>query len=413
MKFEIAKKHHPDAPAHKGGAVLPVRLELAAIGMESEFSLVVDGDPVRPESLFRDPRDFIRQALVHRTGTSYHIPTGGAVYFDTGVIEVATPVIEIEPGCAARAGRSLWESIRFLREELDAWQVRTGHDARLVGFSTHYNVSFDIPDDRRNGGRTVDKLALLLAYILPLPVMMLAANKRSTGIGVRPRNERIEVTADFTPSASLMIAAGALIAGIVREVMQWPDYEPSMLRSKGVPVIQKFAPMPHTSRKGWLARYGCFPFNPFQTPPDQAVWPVEDKEGLYSLRELAWAITSPFLPAIRRLAGPFTYRMLVRVLRGRAPSLLDLPDRPEAYEDVGRLCMWDDLFPEHMLSRSRYERVLIRAISGRKLTLGGYKYTPKGFRGWAEVVFSRDADGTERSFPIDYLVSHLDRWERQ
>ena len=63
---------------------------------------------------------------MHRTGRSYHLPTGGAVYFDTGVIEIATPMIELEPGCAARAGRSLWESIRFLREELDAWEQREG-----------------------------------------------------------------------------------------------------------------------------------------------------------------------------------------------------------------------------------------------------------------------------------------------
>ena len=40
-------------------------------------------------------------------------------------------------------------------------------------------------------------------------VMMLAANRKSTGIGVRPRGNRVEVTADFTPDASLMIATGS------------------------------------------------------------------------------------------------------------------------------------------------------------------------------------------------------------
>ena len=83
--------------------------------------------------------------MMHRTGRSYHLPTGGAVYFDTGVIEIATPVIEIERGCAARAGRSLWESIHFLRDELDAWEEREQRTVHLSGFSTHYNVSFDIP----------------------------------------------------------------------------------------------------------------------------------------------------------------------------------------------------------------------------------------------------------------------------
>ncbi|QJW83345.1 hypothetical protein HK414_01285 [Ramlibacter terrae] len=95
-------------------------LRLAAIGLEAECSLMLDDQPTRPEALFGSPRDFIRGELMHRQGTSYHLPTGGAVYFDTGVIEVATPVIEIERGCAARAGRSLWEALQFIRGELDA-----------------------------------------------------------------------------------------------------------------------------------------------------------------------------------------------------------------------------------------------------------------------------------------------------
>ena len=89
---------------------------------------------------------------VHRTGRSYHLPTGGAVYFDTGVIEIATPMIEIERGCGARGTRALWESLGFLREELDAWEQRHERDVRLVGFSTHYNVSFELPPRAR--GRT-------------------------------------------------------------------------------------------------------------------------------------------------------------------------------------------------------------------------------------------------------------------
>ncbi|MBW3570439.1 MAG: hypothetical protein KY467_04975, partial [Gemmatimonadetes bacterium] len=98
------------------------RLELAAMGMEAEFSVTLDGQPVRPEDVFGSPRAFVRGNLMHRQGTSYHLPTGGAVYFDTGVIEVATPVIEIERGCAARTGRSLWEGILEVRSALDDWE---------------------------------------------------------------------------------------------------------------------------------------------------------------------------------------------------------------------------------------------------------------------------------------------------
>ncbi|MBD0321720.1 MAG: hypothetical protein ICV87_15395, partial [Gemmatimonadetes bacterium] len=225
----------------KGGAKAD-KLQLAAIGMEAEFSVLVDDQPVRPEDVFGDPRAFVRGELMHRIGTSYHLPTGGAVYFDTGVIEVATPVIEIERGCAARAGRSLWESILYLRGELDAWERREQCEVKLVGFSTHYNVSFELPRSEQGRSRTVHKLALLLSYILPAPVMLLAANRRSTGVGVRPRGDRIEITADFTPSASLMIATGTLIAGIVREVMTWPSFELDMLDRMNLPVLSGYRP---------------------------------------------------------------------------------------------------------------------------------------------------------------------------
>jgi hypothetical protein len=89
--------------------------------------------------------------------------------------------------------------------------------------------------------------------------MMLAANRRSTGIGVRPRGDRIEITADFTPSASLMIATGTLIAGIVREVMTWPSFELDMLDRKGLPGAERLPAYPAHVAKGWLARYDTFP----------------------------------------------------------------------------------------------------------------------------------------------------------
>src|SRR5690606_9951804 len=142
----------------------PGRLQLAAIGLEAEFSLVVDGRPARPERVFGDPRSFLGGGRMHRVGTSYHLNTGGAVYFDTGVIEVATPVIEIARGCAARAGRSLWEGVLEVRSALDRWERSTRHDARLVGFSTHYNISFELPRALRANGRSVEDLALVLTY---------------------------------------------------------------------------------------------------------------------------------------------------------------------------------------------------------------------------------------------------------
>lgn len=410
------------APSERGGVRVKssggkasgssARLQLAAIGMEAEFTLFADGAPVRPEALFGSPRAFIRQAMMHRTGTSYHLPTGGAVYFDTGVIEAATPVIEIERGCAARAGRSLWEAILFLRGELDHWERRNGRELRLSGFSAHYNISFELPRHHQGRNRTVDKLALLLAYILPVPVMLLASNRRSTGIGVRPRGDRIEITSDFTPSPALMIATATLLTGITRAVMRWPTFDLEVLDRARVPVVDGYRPVPHTSRQGWLARFDCYPLNPFTTNVDAPVWQTS-RGRRRTLRGIAKRITRRFRMPVRRVSDPFSWRLITSVMRGYAPSLLDLPDRPAEYEHVGRLCAWDNFFPERALSRSRYERVLIHAIRGDQLRMhDGDWYKPVRMQGWSQVVFRRQGSGTTHTFPIDYLLRHLDDWAR-
>lgn len=380
---------------------------LAAMGMEAEFAVVLDGRAVRPEDLFGSPTRIVRTPMMHRTGRSYHLPTGGALYFDTGVIEIATPVIEIEPGCAARTGRSLWESISFMRGELDAWEARKHTVVDLAGFSTHYNVSFELSDEERGEHRTVDQLAMLLTHILPMPVMLLAANRRSTGIGVRPRANRVEVTADFTPDAALMIAAATLIVGITRQVMTWPSFDLSALDAHAFPIVRDFTPEPHSSRKGWVARFSSFAENPFAADVNAATWATRAGDTL-SIREMAGRITRYFWPSIAKLGDARSLGMISSVVDGRTPSLLELDDRPSSYEHVGRLCTWPDLFPESTLPRSRYERVLLRAIAGRPLRLGLDRYTPTGVRGWSHVVYRRDRDRARRIFSLDELVNHLD-----
>ena len=382
-----------------------------AMGLESEFTVLLDGEPVKPEDVFQSPTNIVRAPMVHRTGRSYHLPTGGAVYFDTGVIEIATGMFEIEQGCAARAGRALWENIRYLRGELDAWEHKHGHNVDLAGFSTHYNVSFLGPN-RRRGDRSVGALALLLTYILPIPVMLLAANRRSTGIGVRPRGNRVEVTADFTPNASLMIATGTLCLGIIEDVMRWDSYALEELdrHTRELPMIRGVVPVPHSSRKGWSAKYTVYPENPFVADIDEAKWATTGGETL-SLREIGGRITKFFWPSLERLADPFTLRLIGSVMAGRAPSLLELDDRPPEYDSVGRLCQWDDLFPDEELSRSRYERVLGHAINGERLTLDREVYVPVGMDGWSRVVFKRPRDQTRHVMSFDYLLDHLEDWD--
>ncbi len=320
-------------------------LKMPAIGMESEFNVWLDEVEIIPENYWTHPRNFIDAPMLAREKTSSHIPTGGAVYFDRGVIEVVTPVIELREESTARMVRNLWESMQFVRDQLTRWEKRTGHTVRLKAYSSHYNISYEIPKRLQNRHRNEKKLALLLAYLLPVPVMLVAANRRSTGIGVRPRGGRIEITADFTPDPGLMVAAATLVVGIVREVMSWPSYDLSVLRERGIPVIDGVIPGKHTTRKGWLTKDFHYPRSPFTSDINAALWTTQLGETK-SLRQIGADVAWYFRRSIRRYSDPFSFRLLFAILEGRAASLLELIDRPAAYEDVGRLCRWGSVIHE-------------------------------------------------------------------
>jgi hypothetical protein len=131
------------------------------------------------------------------------------------------------------------------------------------------------------------------------------------------------------------------------------------------------------------------------------------------LRAIARRITRRFWPAITRIGDPRSLRLIAAVMRGRRASLLELDDRPPAYDSVGRSCTWPNLFPLRSLPRSKYEKIFIRAISGRKLRLHGDSYTPTGMRGWSHVVFLRDRDSARRVLSLDFLLRHDSSWQSQ
>jgi hypothetical protein len=536
------------------------RLNMPVIGMESEFNVWLDEVEINPEPYWKHPSAFIDQPLLKREKTSLQLPTGGAVYFDRGVIEVVTPVIELAPDCTARMVRNLWEQIGFVRDQLTNWGKKTGHTVRLKAYSSHFNISYEIPKSEQNAHRNEKALALLLAYILPVPVMLVASNRRSTGVGVRPRGARIEVTVDFTPDPGLMIAAATLVVGIVREVMTWPSYDLSVLQKLPIPVIAGVIPGKHTTRKGWLTKDFHYEQSPYTSDVNAPLWTTQfgDKKSLRQIaKETAWF----FRRSIRRYSDPFSFRLLFAVLDGRAPSLLELIDRPSAYEDVGRLCRWgsvihelknyetemgmlapwrefnpqtidqfvlerqqarekhqsemsstsaeprarrrsiraaqvesphakalDDLrpqpllpsprrsprqkavlsrrrsdrpgklvpkrpsqyvdrrgislldgngkgngqgngrpaaerrraerrqrsyavpFPDRRLTRSAYEQVFLKLVSGGQLRMGKDVYTPVGMKGWYHAVFRRESDGAEKLLTIDQLLRKMNDW---
>jgi hypothetical protein len=390
---------------HWKGEPIADRIMRPVGGLEAEFALLVDGVPAKPEVLFGDPRGFITEPLMHRTGRSFQLPNGGAVYFDTGVIEVATPVMELEQGCFGRLARSLHDAVLFVRHHLDGWEHRTGRRIQLQGFSTHYNVSVGGPGTIAPSRRVQD-LAWLLIHILPAPVMLLATNRRSTGVGVRPRPRRIEITADYPPDPTRLAATGALIAGVVQATNRWRDLRVASLRRRGIPVLDGFSPVKHTSRKGWLARIECYPANPFECDVNQDMWSTD--QGPLTLRGLAQKVLGVFDQPVRRIADPFSYECAKRILSGKSRSWLDDAERPASYDDVGRASR--SPAPLKRLGLSRYEEVVLKTMRRKPLTLGRERFTPVGMRGWSRVVFTRDRDGARTVLPLDTLVHHLDDW---
>jgi len=520
--------------------------------MEAEFNVVLDGVEIDPRAYWKDPTAFIDVPMLRRTRSSLQLPTGGAVYFDRGVIEVVTPVIELASGSTARVVRNLWEQIGFVRDQLTKWETRTGHHVRLKAYSAHYNISFELDGKDQDEHRNIQKVAHLLAYILPVPVAVAGCNRRSTGVGVRPRPERVEVTVDFTPDPGLMIATASLIVGIVREVISWPSYELDELDRRPIPVPAGVIPGKHTTRKGWLTKDFQYPQSPYTADIDARIWNTRDGSRM-SLREMARGVAWHFRHGIRRYADPFSVRHLFAILSGRAPGLLDLPDRPAAYEDVGRLIRWGMVlpglealargelpppaaheghdapyetfvaervhdrdrylagdtpaplaapkreppprkdaivfasapgngrgrataagslgrgagrvpgatraeagpagatasrqrrrsdnplsgasargrrvraverrrmerrgrqmpvpFPDRRLTRSAYEQVFLKLVSGRRLRIGAETYTPVGMIGWDQAVFRRDSDGKRRLVSIDQLLRRMGDWK--
>jgi hypothetical protein len=370
------------------------------IGLEAEFKLFIDDVHRRPEDVFGNPQRLVRARMLPRTGRSFQLPAGGAIYFDTGVIEVATPIVEIEPGCCFRAIRLLWEQIRYVSEELDSWGLCNDCNARLQGFSTHYNLSFRGRGTVR--ARTAHQLAYLLTHILPIPLMLLAANRESTAVGLRPRGNRIEVTADFTPDAALMLAACAFVAGVVETAWQWASYDLNQLDAHQIPRLARLRLRKHSSRRGWRVLARSLAHDPFKSDPNAPLWQICDGRTL-SLREVAAETLKPFRREIRRIADLPTLRHIEAVFRGDARSLLDFPERPKAYDDSGRSLDWNRRRVRHW-PRSAYEKVIHRVISREPIRYSGKRYVVQRMQGWYEVVCRESKTGRRRVFNLDELA---------
>ena len=408
MKGKTVLKHGRSGASHE--SLQEYNPRLPAIVLVSFFNLILIGYKTTPEEVFGTPRTFIKELSMHRVGTSYHLPTGGVVYFDTGALEVVTPMIEIDKECPERAVRSLWEGINKILEGLDDWEAESNNTTRLEGFSIHYNISFDPQITVSDNNKTIEKLALLLTYILPIPTMVLSANRESSGVGVRPRGNRVEVTVDFVHNPSLICATAGFITGVVREVMMWSSYELDMLEKHGIPVVADFVPAKSSTRIGWAARTDSYGEESLTRNIDECSWEVTNAGSKHSLREIAHEIHELFSESIEEVSSSSSFSLISNIFAGHEKSLLSLDNRPKEYEDVGRFFKCSDINEKDELSRSKYEEIFKNAVMKRELNIEDETYVPIATKGWGNVVFFRKSDSAEVVFDIDFLANQSDCW---
>ena len=241
--------------------------------------------------------------------------------------------------------------------------------------------------------------------------MLLAANRKSSAVGVRPRGKRIEVTADFTPDAALMLATCAFIAGVAGVASGWPDYGIAQLERNKIPRFASFRLRKHSSRKGWRVTKQSLVSDPFTCNINAPVWRVRNGPQL-SLREMARETLQPFRASIRRVGDLETLRHIEAVFEGDARSLLDFPDRPEAYDDAGQEWNWNRRRMRHW-PRSAYEKVIHRVIARQPIQIGRKRYVATRMQGWYEVMFRETKTGERRIFNLDHLAKLMARKKRK
>ena len=67
-------------------------------------------------------------------------------------------------------------------------------------------------------------------------------------------------------------------------------------------------------------------------------------------------------------------------------------------------------FPDRRLTRSAYEQVFLKLVSGGRLRVGNDVYTPVGMKGWYHAIFRRESDGAEKLLTIDQLLKKMNDW---
>src|SRR5204863_6251161 len=122
-----------------------------------------------------------------------------------------------------------------------------------------------------------------------------------------------------------------------------------------------------------------------------------------SLRAIAAETLRPFRRRIRQISDSRTLEHIAAVFAGNARSLLDFAERPEAYDDVGRVIDWGRRRMRRW-SRSKYEKIIHRVIAHEPMRIGQKRYRVERMNGWYQVDCREVGTRRRRTFNLDELV---------
>jgi hypothetical protein len=125
------------------------------------------------------------------------------------------------------------------------------------------------------------------------------------------------------------------------------------------------------------------------------------------LRAIAAETLSPFRVRIRRISDSSTLEHIAAIFDGDARSLLDFAERPQAYDDVGRMIDWGRRRMRRW-SRSKYEKIIHRMIAREPVRIGQKRYRVDRMNGWYQVEFREVGTQRRRTFNLDELVQLSD-----
>jgi hypothetical protein len=203
-----------------------------------------------------------------------------------------------------------------------------------------------------------------------------------------------------------MLATCAFVAGAVQTVVRWEDFGLRQLNRNGIPRITLFRLRKHSSRRGWRLTADSLGENPFTADSNAPLWKLRDGRILSS-RAIAAETLRPFRRRIRQISDSSTLEHIAAVFAGNARSLLDFAERPEAYDDVGRVIDWGRRRMRRW-SRSKYEKIIHRVIAREPVRVGQKRYRVNRMNGWYQVDCREMGTRKHRTFNLDELVKFAD-----